>query len=1091
MNQKTKRISLLTALCMLWLVGFAQSTVTGVVSDSNGEPLIGVSVSVKGTTNYGVITDQNGRYSISVPENRSALVFNYIGFREKEVKVGGNTANVTLQEDNIGLDEVVVIGYGTVKRKDLTGAVASVRGEDLAAVPVNNVAQALQGKLPGVNVVSGDGRPDADISIRVRGGGSITQSNSPLFIVDGFPVSSISDIPASEIASIDVLKDASSTAIYGARGANGVILVTTKKAEGGKVKVTYDGYAQVKSVAKTLETLSAQDYLKYQWGYTSTRGVGDAIAKYFGLGSQYGNHMADYANVETHNYTDDLLRTAWSHSHNVGVSGGTDKTHFVANVNYINDKGIKINSGLQKFSASLKLQQQLLKNLMLDFDLRYTESKVDGSENTRSGDGSEISGAYKYRTIDNPLGGVPLSEIQGLGFGVQNIDDSYHRNPLLMVQDRTNINKNRNLRGSTALAWEIIEGLTARTEISLTRTSGTRTGYSDGYNDSARKNASIVRSSGTGLRWLNTLNYTRTFNDIHSLGVMLGHELIKNESEYSSLNGDGFPDNFNYETAIGMINTANYQFSAQNVVGVPNRTVSYFGRLNYGLLDRYLFTLTMRADGSSKFAPNNRWGYFPAAAFGWRISEEPFMAGTKDWLSNLKLRLSYGTSGADNISSNLWRETWVSTDASKNNVVINGEKTPYYKPEGLLANNDLKWETTISRNLGIDYGFWNGRLNGSIELYWNTTKDLLMLVPVDNTTGYTYQFQNFGQTSNKGVEISANIDVIHTKDFRFNVGLIYNYNKNNLDKMENADNYRYSSYWNSVATSPMEDFMLIEGRPIGIVRGFESDGFYTVDDFDYANGVYTLKAGVPDIAKSVTGTLQHPFSVPNGQSAFPGAPKFVNQNSDNIVNEDDAVDLGELLPRHTGSFSLNLQYKNFDASANFNYVLDGKIYNAVAMGNFSGGEYIGMTAQHLDFIKDCYQIYNFDSKGDIYAVTDPSELNALNVNAKYGVAYPQNAIVTSEFLESAAYLRLQNLTIGYTLPKQLIKNIGMTNCRLYLTASNLFTITGYSGVDPEVNASTTGKQGFLESVRVLPTPNMDWGAYPRARTFTFGANISF
>lgn len=694
-----------------------------------------------------------------------------------------------------------------------------------------------------VNVVSGDGRPDADVSIRVRGGGSITQNNDPLFIVDGFPVSTISDIPASEIESIDVLKDASSTAIYGARGANGVILVTTKKAEGGKVKISYDGYVQAKSVAKTLEAMSAQDYVLFHWGYGTSRGqgVGDAVAKYFGLGSQYGNHFAQYANVGTHDYTDDLLRTAWTHSHNVSISGGNDKTHFVANVNYINDKGIKIRSGLEKFSASIKLQQQLLKNLTFDADLRYTESTINGQEGVQNGRGSEISGAYKYRPIDNPLGGVSISEISGLSFGVKNIDDSYHNNPLMLVESVTNERNSRNLRGSGALAWEIINGLTARTEISISRSSGTSKYYDDGYNDAAEKRATLTRSTGTGLRWLNTLNYNLSLNKIHTFNFLLGHELIKNNSESSQLAGYGYPDNFDYETAIGMINTATRSFSAINTIGVPTRTVSYFGRINYTLLDRYLFTLTMRADGSSKFAPNNRWGYFPAAAFGWRISEEPFMAGTKKWLSNLKLRLSFGTSGADNISSNLWRETWKTTSAANNKVTINGEKTPFYQPDGLLANNDLKWETTISRNLGIDYGFLDGRINGSIEFYWNTTKDLLMLVPVDNTTGYTYQYQNFGKTSNRGIELSANVDIIRTKDLRFNVGLVYNYNKNKVDELTNADNYLYSSYWASSALMPVNDYMLVEGKSVGIVRGFKSAGFYTVDDFNYTNGQYVLK----------------------------------------------------------------------------------------------------------------------------------------------------------------------------------------------------------------------------------------------------------
>ncbi|SHK61769.1 SusC/RagA family TonB-linked outer membrane protein [Xylanibacter ruminicola] len=1088
--------TLLMAVTLLAAQGAtAQSkTVKGKVTDGSHEPLIGVSVTIKGTNNTGVITDVNGNYSITVPNEKSVLLFNYIGFSEAEQNVGNkSTVNVEMKEDNIGLDEVVVIGYGSVKRKDLTGAVASVKGDDLAAVPVNNVAQALQGKLAGVNVISGDGRPDADVTIRVRGGGSITQSNDPLFIVDGFPVSTISNIPASEIESIDVLKDASSTAIYGARGANGVILVTTKKAEGGKVKVSYDGYVQAKSVAKTLETLSAQDYVLFHWGYGTSRGkgVGDAVAKYFGLGSAYGNHYAQYANMSTHDYTDDLLRTAWTHSHNVAVSGGTDKTHFVANVNYINDKGIKIRSGLEKFSASLKLQQQLLSNLTLDFDLRYTEASKQGQEGLQNGRGTEISGAYKYRPIDNPLGGVSVSEISGLSFGVKNIDDSYHANPLLLVESVTNESVSRNLRGSSALSWEIVNGLTARTEISISRSSGTSKYYDNGYNDAAEKRATLSRSTGTGLRWLNTLNYNLALGKNHSLNFLLGHELITNNSESTQLSGYGYPNNFDYDTAIGMINTATRSFSAINSIAVPTRTVSYFGRANYSLLDRYLFTVTMRADGSSKFAPNNRWGYFPAAAFGWRISEEPFMAGTKDWLSNLKLRLSYGTSGADNISPNLWRETWKTTSAANNKVTINGEKTPFYQPDGLLANNDLKWETTISRNLGIDYGFLDGRINGSIELYWNTTKDLLMLVPIDNTTGYTYQYQNFGKTSNRGFELSANVDIIRTKDLRFNVGVIYNYNKNKVDELTNADNYLYSSYWASSALMPVNDYMLVEGKSVGIVRGFKSKGFYTVDDFNYVNGQYILKEGVADFDRSISANYMNPFNLPQGQSAFPGAAKFEDVDGNGRVTLDDATELGEVMPHHTGGFSMNLQYKNWDASANFNYVLDGKIYNANAMMNLSGGEYNDLTAQKLAFISEAYKIYNVNSSGELYAVTDPTELTSLNAGAKYAVPYHQNGIVTDEFLESGAYLRLQTLTIGYTLPKTILKKISISNLRLYLTASNLFTITGYSGVDPEVNASTTGRTGFLESVKVLPTLNMDWGAYPRARTFTFGANINF
>lgn len=1092
MNQKKRLTGTFLVWLLVCLAGFAQRKITGTVTDNSGEPLIGVTVVPQNSPgNNGTTTDQDGKYSIDVDKNVSTLTFTYVGFLQQNVNIGGkSTINVHLKEDNIGLDEVVVIGYGTVKRRDLNGAVASVTGKDLAKMPVNNVTEALQGKLPGVNVVSGDGRPDASVSIRVRGGGSITQSNDPLFVVDGFPVSSISDIPASEIESIDVLKDASSTAIYGARGANGVILVTTKKAEGGKVKVSYDGYVQVKHVAKKLETLSAQDYLLQGWSYATSRGeaTGDNFAKYYGLGSKYGNHYADYANVKTHNYTDDLLRTAWTHSHNVSVSGGTEKTHFISNVNYISDKGIKINSDLQKFSASFKLQQQLLKNLVLDFDFRYAEDLINGREGVVNGRGSEISGAYRYRPIDNPLGGIDFTEVQGWGFGIENIDNSH--NPYEQVMTITQKNKNRNLRGSAALSWEIIKGLTARSEISLTRSSYTNKYFDGGYGDDI-KQATLTRGNGNGVRWLNTINYNFDVNKIHKFTFLLGHELINNTSEYTTLRGVGYPENYDFETTMGMIQNATQTYSSQNVIGVPERTVSFFGRFNYSLLDRYLLTLTMRADGSSKFAPDHRWGYFPAAALAWRLSDEPWMESTKNWLSNLKLRLSIGASGADNISPNLWRETWRSISASNNNMLINGERTPYFAPDGMLANNDLKWETTISRNFGIDYGFIDGRINGSIELYWNTTKDLLMAVPINTTTGYSYQYQNFGQTSNKGFEISVNADIIRNKDFRFNVGAIYNYNRNKIDELTNADNYLYSSYWMSVNTMPNQDYMLREGSAIGVVRGFKSDGWYTLNDFNYTNGQYVLKEGIPDIARTITERYLNPFNIPSGQNAFPGSIKLKDVSGDGQVNMDDATDLGEVLARNTGSFSLNFQYKDWDLSANFNWVLGGKIYNAVAFMNESGQEYNGVGAQKLRFIKDAFKMYNINSNGDLYAVTDPDELASLNAHAKYAVPFHQNGIVTDEFLEDGSYLRLQTLTLGYTLPKNLVKKIHISNMRLYLTATNLFTITGYSGVDPEVNAYTSGRSSFVSNVQIFPTLNMDWGAYPRARTFTLGANITF
>ena len=366
-----------------------------------------------------------------------------------------------------------------------------------------------------------------------------------------------------------------------------------------------------------------------------------------------------------------------------------------------------------------------------------------------------------------------------------------------------------------------------------------------------------------------------------------------------------------------------------------------------------------------------------------------------------------------------------------------------------------------------------------------------MAVPVDNTTGYSYQYQNFGQTSNRGIELSVNADVVKTRDFTFNVGLIYNYNRNKLDEMEDADQYLYTSNWASSATKPTNDWMLEEGESIGIVRGFKSAGFYTLDDFDCVGGQYVLKNGVADITKSLTDTYLHPYSLPTGQTAFPGCVKLEDIDGSGKVDLDDATSLGEMIARHTGSINFNLQYKQFDLSAFFNWQIGGQIYNVNAMINASGNEYNGIGMQKADWISSAFKAYNVNGSGDLYAVTDPNELAALNANADSPLPYHQSGITESRYLEDGSYLRLKTLTLGYTLPQSLTRKVAIQNCRIYITGSNLFTITGYDGLDPEVNTHTTGYNNQMGGLNVFPTPNMDFGAYPRAKAFTIGASLTF
>ena len=960
-------------LSMFCVLAFAQGKqITGVIKDGTGEPMIGVNVLVKGTTN-GTITDFDGKFAISDVKNSDVLTITYVGYVQQSIPVGNQTSfNIILKEDTETLDEVVVIGYGTVKKRDLTGSVASVSNETLTANPVSDVSQALQGKLAGVSVVSQDGRPGAEVSIRVRGGGSITQSNDPLFIVDGFPVSSISDIPADQIETIDVLKDASSTAIYGARGANGVILVTTKGAKTDKLSVTYNGYVQTKAAAKTLDPLSAQDYVKYQWAYADalerTGGAvsADGVAKYFGLGAAYGNHFADYANVDVHDWTDDMLRNAIAHTHNLSISGGSEKTKFVLNVNYLNDEGIKINSGYNRFNTSLKLNQELLKNLKLDVDIRYSEDQTTGKESSTNGKGSLLSGAYRWRPIDNPLGDP--NAFGGFGLGADNVDASYG-SPVDWTNDVQNIARKQRIRSQAALSWDIIEGLTLRAEVGAGRNWGETKYYENGLTQ-GHKVAKLTRSEGYNLRNVNTLNYqVQGLSDKHSLSFLLGQETIVSKSNSTEIEGHGYPSGFDFDQTFGMIDQTDKTLAKDkfsNSIGTPDKTVSFFARANYSLLDRYLFTVTFRADGSSKFAPNHRWGYFPAGAFAWRLSDESFMEGTRSWLDNLKLRLSYGMAGADNIDASLWRETWESTT-----VTFNGQTYSGYKPSGMLSNPDLKWETTISRNIGFDFGFFNNRLSGTIDAYWNTTKDLLMCIPIDETTGYSYQYQNIGQTSNKGIEIALNYDIIRTKDFTLGVSATYNYNHNNIDEL--ADNIiaQYGSQWASSATTPTYDYEFREGKPVGLIRGYICDGYYTTADFNYdpVTQMYTLKPGVADLGNQVGNYPSH-YNLPEGQKAFPGAVKLRDLDGNGVADTEDVTDLGEITHPHTGGFNLNMTWKNIDFSAGFAWAAGGHVYNVNSLINMYGNKDTGAGANKLEFISDCYQIYDIQN-GELVPVVEP------------------------------------------------------------------------------------------------------------------------
>ena len=1070
-------------LCMMWLTGFAQKAITGTVKDKTGEPLIGVSVTYG--SGQGTVTDFDGNFSVDAPEG-TPIKLSYIGFKPQTLS-GKANMDIVLEEDNTTLEDVVVIGYGTMKRKDLTGSVSSVTGDKLSNVPVATVTEALQGKLSGVNVTAQDGRPGAAMTIRVRGGGSITQSNDPLFVVDGVQVSTIDDIPADNIESIDVLKDASSTAIYGARGANGVILITTKGAKEGKALVKYNMYYQIKAKPTLQKTQDAYYYVRDRWEYMEAVGYGNNMAKYYGLTSDYGNHLNDYKNVSSHNYMGDVFEGGHMWNHDLSVSGGTDKTKYFASVNYTDDAATMKNSGYNRWNISLKLQQKIAKTLKLDVEARYNESSTQQNR-FFNGSTANINNTLVYPWMFNPIDN-PLGDGATTNFGEGNIYAEPQYNPIAVINDNDYIKKNQRVGLNTVLTWDIVKNLTAKTELSVSRNwSKTETWTGPNTGRDLVSSAKLAQGDGYSTAWTTTLNYDFADllkSDAHSLNLLVGNEVLGSRSNTSTILGYEYPTTWTKDMAFGQIQMAQdrNQSYFTNTIGVSSHTISWFGRANYNLLGRYLLTFTMRADGSSKFADGNRWGYFPAGAFAWRISDEPFMASTQKWLDNLKLRVSFGTSGNDGIDPGAFIDEWVSkqqADGSFN-----------YTTGDLKGNPDLTWEKTISRNIGLDYSFLNGKFNGSIDFYWNTTKDCLMRVPINSTSGFSYKFMNAAKTSNKGIEFAFNYNIIEKQDFNLNFGITYNYNVNKVEEVPADANMDGQMRFASTSMNPSKPYIIQQGEPVGLILGYQADGFYRVEDFNVVDGVWTLKDGIVDCNLTTYHGSEN-YKRPDGQNAFPGMPKYKDTDGNGTVDAKDATIIGRMLPKHTGGFNFSGRYKAIDFTANFAYQLDGKVFNAnYARSVHSGNNTKWAAMNRLESKFDNHwRMYDLDANGNLYPVTDPAELAALNAGAEYGLlGYVSNdaPVVSDNYIESAAYLRLQSLTIGYTFPKTLISKIGLSNARVYFTGGNLFCISGYKGLDPDVNTNSAMDPNYSG----FPTPGFDYNSYPRSRTFTFGLNVAF
>ena len=1064
MSIKIKSMRSVLLLAFLLFVGsISAQTVKVNVKDSQGEAVIGASVIEQGTRNGGV-TDFDGNFTINLSAGKP-IVISYIGMKTKTINAKGKSEiAVVMEDDATTLQEVVAIGYGSVRKKDLTGSVATVSSEALQAVPVANASEALTGKMAGVNITTTEGSPDAEVKIRVRGGGSITGDNTPLFIVDGFPVESISDIPASDIEDITVLKDASSTAIYGSRGANGVILVTTKSGKEGKVNVAYNVFYSWKKMAKKLNTLSASDYVNYQWEYAQLR---DNEEKFTNL---FGNYQdADlYANAPTNDWQDQVFgRTGHTFNHNLTISGGSDKTQFNFGYAHIYDKAIMIGSGFSRDNLSLKLKHKASKSISMDFNVRYANSTVYGAGANESK--NEVSSA------DSRLKNVMIYPM----FNFTDLSDGYDpdlqlTNPITSVYD-TDRKQNRqtfNMNGS--VTWEIIKDLKLKVELGLDWYYNTDQKYYGNSTYNARTNsvdadgthpmAYFIDSKRQTYRNTNTLSYDFKKllgkNSLHKLNVLLGEETINKRSSVNEDRLSHYPTSFTAEQTWSL-STQGTPYLVNKYINADDNLLSFFTRANYNYDDKYLISATFRADGSSKFAKDNRWGYFPSAAIAWRISSEPFMKSTEKWLDDLKLRLSYGTAGNNNIPSDQMAPVW----SSSSSVWFNNFSS-YWTTGEQASNPDLKWETTITRNIGLDFTLFRGAINGSVEYYYNTTKDLLINFPVSGS-GYKYQYRNLGETQNKGVEVSLTWNAINKKNYGLTISGNIGFNKNEVVDLGSLTEYSASSGWAS--TTIQGDYVVKPGRPVGEIYGYKVAGRYEVSDFeDYtASGdKWVLKSGVASDA-----------SVIGSSYLRPGALKLEDTNGDGVVNSSDIDVIGDTNPTASGGFAINARAYGFDLSANFTYSIGNKVYNANKIEYTTSYQYYFRNM--LDIMEAGERWTNLDPATGLIT-NDAARLEELNANTTMWSPYTGN-VLTDWAIEDGSFLRLSTLTLGYTLPKDLLKRIGISNLRLYTTCYNVFCLTGYSGFDPEV--STRNKTAL--------TPGVDYSAYPKSRQFVIGLNLNF
>jgi len=1028
-------ILLLLVCCQALKAQQGNTIVVGKVSDTSGEALIGVSVSLKNTTKA-TVTDLDGNYSISVSGNANSavLVFSYLGFDSQEKTIGNQKQiNVTLKESgSTNLDEVVVIGYGTVARRDLTGAVDKVNIGEMQKASVIGFDQSLAGRIAGVNVISPEGTPGADAEIVIRGTNSITQDNAPLYVVDGFPLeSSLSSvIDPKDIASIEVLKDASATAIYGARGANGVIMITTKTGTAQKATLTYDGYYGVQKVIKTMDLLDGYEFVRLQGEVLSADLMADryfydgrTLDNYRGTGVDFQDYMFDQASMQ---------------KHGISLMGGDQSTKYSLSLSYTGQDGILINTGFDRIQGRMSLDHEVRKGFKMGARVSYSHTKHKGGFISQSeGTNNFLQNTWAYR----PVTGSSEFDLENDLFDpIINTNDNYRVNPIVGIKNEVRNRYYNFFMANGYMEIDILPVLKLRSTL----------GYTKNYNRNDSFDNSNTRSGNpfTGSRGVNG-DVTYEEKDNWVTENTLSFKKKKGKNSYDALIGLSMQEErrvFNYVSmqmlpneVLGMSGLDEGDFYRMQASRASWSLFSYYARFNYNYNWKYYVTATVRADGSSKFSKDNRWGYFPSGSLMWRFNKEDFMKNLR-FVSDAKLRASWGITGNNRVSDFAYLAQITTKAEDKyywgNTPLNSSAKT-------VLGNPDLKWESTMQTNIGMDLSFFDGRLTLTTDLYKKNTKDLLLNAELPGSTGYRNSFKNIGEIQNKGVEFTLNTVNIATKDFTWETNFNIAFNKNKVCELaENQEVLSTSLYWDT-RWNNLPAYVARIGEPLGQMFGYVYEGTYKYDDFIYTSGDYLLKDNI-----AYPGTRAN---------VRPGDMKYKDINDDGIIDDNDRTLIGRGTPIHTGGFTNTFKYKDFDLSVFFQWSYGNDILNA--------NKY--MFERYYMPHSNMYASY-----ANRWTPDNPNS-NIPRVNEGSGSVY------SSYVIEDGSYLRLKTITLGYNIPNKFSNKFSLQNVRINVSAQNLFTITDYSGMDPEVST----RSGALN-------PGFDFSAYPRAKTITIGLNMS-